>query len=822
MCTCVIGTMPRKKLKTGRRKGKAKSATTAAPKAAPTCKRKQWREESMTAALVEARKGIHAINKIAVMYGVPKSTLYDRISGRVQHGKKPGPSPYLDPKEEQELAGHLISIAKIGYGKTRKEVKLIAENVAKEKKVLRASRISDGWWKSFCRRNQSLSLRRADSTAHVRMDSVNKGSIDQYFNLLEETMLANNILRSPNQIYNMDETGMPLSPRTSNIVAKLGQKKVRYRTSGKKEQIAIIACANAAGQTIPPMVIFEGKYLNHEWTIGEVPGTIYGMSDKGWTDQQLFMFWLKHFLNNAVPARPLLLLLDGHSSHFELSSIQLAEQEGVIILCLPPHTTHESQPLDCGVFGPLKKQWTQVCHDFQQANKGAVISKYVFSRLFSQAWLKALSSHNIIAGFGVYPFNRNAIEILNDDTANESGIDLNCNHDDCTSMLEDFDPSDVNQYQLSDEINEQSAPTHSFTEQDILLFQRRFEEGYDLYDPLYQKWLELEHPETSTSHHSGSLLLNLFPEAPVINPVEMIDDGKNAENSTESQREAESSVPNFTTNTKSNHSVQQTVSNLPEVILNTPCSNSLSVTNKENISSNGELTTTVLSKYLRTPTITKPKSSTRAITTARVLTSTECLDIIREKETKKKAEEETKQQRKREREEKKRKAEEEKQKKAEERKRKLAEKAESARKAAEEKAEKAKKIAQEKARKMAEKEHRLAEKARLAEEQREAQKVDKNSTATTMNDFVDEEAPIQRSSRKRHRDSRSSAAKKKYLGETEASRDENQCCVCFEMHDPLQGDWVQCSCMRWLHEDCVLDAIKDADGNIRLCPYCID
>ena len=259
---------------------------------------------------------------------------------------------------------------------------------------------------------------------------------------------------------------------------------------------------------------------------------------------------------------------------------------------------------------------------------------------------------------------------------------------------------------------------------------------------------------------------------------------------------------------------------MPEVT-----SNSLSVTNKENISSNGEHTTTVLSKYLSTPTITKPKSSTCAITTARVLTSAECLDIIREKETKKKA---AKQQRKREREEKKKKAEEEKQRKAEERKRKLALKAESARKAAEENAEKAKKIAQEKARKIVEKEHRLAKKARRAEEQRqyedqrEAQNVDKNSNATTSNDFVDEEAAIQRSSRKRHRDRRSSVAKKKCLGETEASSNENQCCAFFKMYDSLQGDWVQCFCMRWLHEDFVLDAIKDADDNIRLCPYCID
>ena len=489
-CICVIGIMPRKKFRTARRQAKAKPAP---PKAAPICKRKQWSEESMTAALNEFKKGIYPINKIAVLYGVPKSTLHDRISGRVRHGTKPGPSPYLDHTEEQELADHLITVAKIGYGKTRKEVKMIAENVAKEKKVLRATRISDGWWKSFLHRNQDLSLRRADSTAHIRMDSINQESISQYFNLLEQTMRSHNIQKSPNQIYNMDETGMPLSPRTPNIVTQNGQKKVRYRTSGKKEQITIIACANAAGQAIPPMIIFEGKYLNHEWTIGEVPGTIYGMSEKGWTDQELFMFWLKHSLSHAVPARPLLLLLDGHSSHFELSSIQLAEKEGVIILCLPPHTTHESQPLDCSVFGPLKKQWTQVCHDFQQANKGAVISKYVFSRLFSQAWLQALSGHNIIAGFhkcGVYSFNRNAIEVLDDDSANESGIDLNCSHDDGRPLLsEDLYPADENPTTSSHQMNEhkQSVQIQSFTEQNVLLFQRRFEEGYDLYDPLYQK-----------------------------------------------------------------------------------------------------------------------------------------------------------------------------------------------------------------------------------------------------------------------------------------------------------------------------------------------
>ena len=53
------------------------------------------------------------------------------------------------------------------------------------------------------------------------------------------------------------------------------------------------------------------------------------------------------------------------------------------------------------------------------------------------------------------------------------------------------------------------------------------------------------------------------------------------------------------------------------------------------------------------------------------------------------------------------------------------------------------------------------------------------------------------------------------MGETEASStSKNQCCVSFEMYDLPQGDWVQCSCTTWLHKDCVLDVIKDADAKV--------
>ena len=48
-----------------------------------------------------------------------------------------------------------------------------------------------------------------------------------------------------------------------------------------------------------------------------MPGTFYGLSNKGWVDMELFRVWLSdHFLEYAVGVRPLLVLLYSHSSHY--------------------------------------------------------------------------------------------------------------------------------------------------------------------------------------------------------------------------------------------------------------------------------------------------------------------------------------------------------------------------------------------------------------------------------------------------------------------------------------------------------------------------
>ena len=86
-------------------------------------------------------------------------------------------------------------------------------------------------------------------------------------------------------------------------------------------------------------------------------------------------------------------------------------------------TPHECQPLDVGLFGPLKRHWQQECHKFYQKHPSLVILKLNFNLVFRQAWLNAVSPANIYGGFkkaGVYPYNRSAVLTLESGSNNSS------------------------------------------------------------------------------------------------------------------------------------------------------------------------------------------------------------------------------------------------------------------------------------------------------------------------------------------------------------------------------------------------------------------
>uniref|UniRef100_A0A1X7TC00 Uncharacterized protein n=1 Tax=Amphimedon queenslandica TaxID=400682 RepID=A0A1X7TC00_AMPQE len=79
--------------------------------------RKNWTEEGMEQAIKSITLRGMSVRKAAE----PKSTIYDRLSGKVLPNLSCGAPKYLTDNEERELATFLIGCSRIGYGKTRSE-----------------------------------------------------------------------------------------------------------------------------------------------------------------------------------------------------------------------------------------------------------------------------------------------------------------------------------------------------------------------------------------------------------------------------------------------------------------------------------------------------------------------------------------------------------------------------------------------------------------------------------------------------------------------------------------------------------------------------
>ena len=187
--------------------------------------------------------------------------------------------------------------------------------------------VTHGWWEAFCHRHPTVTLRTPAHLSLARAKASDSEVLSRYFDMLEDTLCESCLLDKPSQIFNVDETGMPLDPALLKGVFKVGTKNPISVTSGDKSQVTVVGCVSAAGYCIPPMVIWDRKTLHPDITKDELPGTLYGLSSKGWIDQELFHVWFEsHFLRYAPPARPLLLLMDEHSSHYCPETIRSAAQ----------------------------------------------------------------------------------------------------------------------------------------------------------------------------------------------------------------------------------------------------------------------------------------------------------------------------------------------------------------------------------------------------------------------------------------------------------------------------------------------------------------
>ena len=112
---------------------------------------------------------------------------------------------------------------------------------------------------------------------------------------------------------------------------------------------------------LPPFIVYKGKHLYTTWTKGGADKGRYAVSESGWMEKANYESW---FITMFLPAvkhltesRPVVLFFDGHHSHISVNLIEMSQARNVHLMLLPANTTHVLQPLDVGVYGPLKQAW---------------------------------------------------------------------------------------------------------------------------------------------------------------------------------------------------------------------------------------------------------------------------------------------------------------------------------------------------------------------------------------------------------------------------------------------------------------------------------
>ena len=264
-----------------------------------------------------------------------------------------------------------------------------------------------------------------------------------------------------------------------------------YRiSSDAKEQVTVLVCAAANGEFENPLVIFPGQ-RTPKFNFGNIDPNKYslGHSSNGWMTANVFFTWLSSIFFPSVRDKvrfPILIFLDGHTSHINLAVADFCRENNIILYCFPAHASHVLQPLDVSVFGPLKKRWNKSIDDFRLVHKMSITRSHFF-QIFDPAWETTIGlPTNVTSGFrtcGLIPFNVNSVSFnkLLDKVAKERFKEQQ-KRENIVSQASTYER--LGAFKLFQLFEDRLSPAM------IERFQTRIDEGYDIEDdtPMGTLW----------------------------------------------------------------------------------------------------------------------------------------------------------------------------------------------------------------------------------------------------------------------------------------------------------------------------------------------
>jgi hypothetical protein len=353
---------------------------------------------------------ISSIRAAAAAFDVPYRTLSYRISGRKARTDTAANNQKLTDTEESSLKQWILDMDQRGLPPTHATVRRMADILLADRKA--DLKVSERWVGRFIERHDELQSKYNRKYDYQRAQCEDPELIQNWFNLIRNTIAKYGILEQ--DIYNFDETGFQMGvASTAKVITGSYHRASRVRAlqPGNREWVTTIETINASGWALPPMIIFAGKVhqsiwyqdMPHDWTVG--------LSENGWTNDELGFIWLKEVFERHTALRTIgtyrLLILDGHSSRSTAEFEHFCKSHQIIPLYMPPHSSHRLQPLDVSCFAPLKQIYGQ---QVQQGIQLGInhIDKQSFVSLYQYTRVRALSAANICSGFaatGLVPYS---------------------------------------------------------------------------------------------------------------------------------------------------------------------------------------------------------------------------------------------------------------------------------------------------------------------------------------------------------------------------------------------------------------------------------
>jgi hypothetical protein len=351
--------------------------------------------------------------RAAEIYNVSRTTLRRRRAGTASRRDCEPNSKKLTKPEESAIIQHILDLDSRGFAPKLSAVRDMANQLLAARS---AGQVGIKWPANFVRRTPELQTRFNRKYDYQRAKCEDPEVIGQWFKLVRNTKAQYGITNDDS--YNFDETGFQMGAISIGVVVTGSERRNRPKAiqPGNREWVTVIQGINAQVWAIPPFVIFAGKYHLSAWYEGDdIPQDwVISLSENGWTTNELGIEWLRHFerhTKDRTVGSHRLLILDGHESHDSLEFRQICEENKIITLCMPPHSSHLLQPLDVGCFAPLKKAYGQQVEDLMRSHINH-ITKLEFLPAFKAAFNASITKNNIYAGFrgaGLVPYNPDAV-----------------------------------------------------------------------------------------------------------------------------------------------------------------------------------------------------------------------------------------------------------------------------------------------------------------------------------------------------------------------------------------------------------------------------